>query len=119
MECANGGRNGNGRRLAAAGGHRATRHGRVGLPIRTRLAEDAHAREGPGVDLIALVEGNLAFLDETNRTRRREYVHPHTTARTATIERGDACALAILEYDLSYPATVTNAVRYWLYEWQA
>lgn len=91
----------------------------MGLPIRTRLAEDAHAREGPGVDLIALVEGNLAFLDETNRTRRREYVHPHTTARTATIERGDACALAILEYDLSYPATVTNAVRYWLYEWQA
>jgi NAD(P)H-dependent FMN reductase len=91
----------------------------VGLPIRTRLADNAHAREGPGVDLTALVEGNLAFLDEPNRTCRREYVHPHTTARTATIERGDAYALAILEYDLSYPATVTNAVGYLRYEWQA
>ena len=95
-----------------------TRPGRVGLPVATWFRDRAVKHGGFDVELIDLAEVNLPLFDEPKHPRFGEYVHAHTKAWSATIQRGDAYVFVIREYNYGFNAAIKNAIDYLNKEWQ-
>jgi NAD(P)H-dependent FMN reductase len=95
-----------------------TRPGRIGLPVAQWFAERARAHGAFEVDLVDLAELGLPFLDEPNHPRLRQYTKQHTKDWSARVDRADAFALVLAEYNYGYPATIKNAIDFLHHEWQ-
>lgn len=95
-----------------------TRPGRVGLPVAKWVLQRAREHEGFVVELVDLAEVALPFMDEPNHPRLRQYVHPHTLAWSATVDRADAFVLVVPEYNYGYNAVIKNALDFLHQEWQ-
>lgn len=95
-----------------------TRPGRVGPPIADWFAERARAHGAFEVEVLDLAEIGLPFLDEPHHPKLRQYVHDHTKAWSATIERGDAFVFVTPEYNHSFNAVLKNALDFLHVEWQ-
>jgi NAD(P)H-dependent FMN reductase len=95
-----------------------TRPGRVGPSVATWFHDRAVGHGGFNVELIDLAEVNLPMFDEPKHPRFGEYVHEHTKAWSATIQRGDAFVFVIPEYNYGFNAAIKNAIDYLNREWQ-
>ncbi len=94
-----------------------TRPGRVGPSVATWFHNRAVTHGGFNVELIDLAEVNLPMFDEPKHPRFGEYVHEHTKAWSATIQRGDAFVFVIPEYNYGFNAAIKNAIDYLNREW--
>ena len=94
-----------------------TRPGRIGRAVGEWFAEEARAHGSFDVELVDLAEVALPFLDEPRHPRLRRYEHDHTRAWSATIDRGDAYAFVMPEYNHGYSAPLKNAVDFLWHEW--
>lgn len=94
-----------------------TRPGRVGLPVAEWFRDRAVAHGAFDVELVDLAKVNLPFFDEPHHPRLRQYVHEHTRAWSATVERADAFVFVTPEYNYGFPAPLKNALDYLHHEW--
>ena len=94
-----------------------TRPGRVGRAVGEWFADEARQPAAFEVELIDLMEVGLPFLDEPNHPRLRQYEQEHTWAWSRTIERGDAYAFVMPEYNHGYSAPLKNAIDFLWQEW--
>jgi NAD(P)H-dependent FMN reductase len=94
-----------------------TRPGRVGPSVATWFHDRAVTHGGFNVELIDLAEVSLPMFDEPKHPRFGEYVHEHTKAWSATIQRGDAFVFVIPEYNYGFNAAIKNAIDYLNREW--
>ena len=94
-----------------------TRPGRVGRAVGEWFADEARADGVFSVELLDLTEVGLPFLDEPHHPRFRRYEHEHTRAWSATIDRGDAYAFVMPEYNHGYSAPLKNALDFLWQEW--
>ncbi len=95
-----------------------TRPGRIGPAVAHWIYERAVSRGGFKVELVDLAEANLPIFDEPKHPRFRDYVHDHTKAWSATIERADAFIFVMPEYNHGFNAALKNALDYLSAEWQ-
>lgn len=95
-----------------------TRPGRVGLPVAQWFAGVAAEHAGFEVETVDLAEINLPLLDEPRHPRLRQYEHQHTKDWSATVERADAFAFVMPEYNYGFNAALKNALDYLNAEWQ-
>jgi len=94
-----------------------TRPGRVGRAVGEWFVSAAEAHGRFDVELVDLAEVALPFLDEPKHPRLREYEHEHTMRWSATIERADAFAFVMPEYNFGYSAPLKNAIDFLWHEW--
>jgi NAD(P)H-dependent FMN reductase len=94
-----------------------TRPGRIGRAVGEWFAGGAAADGRVDVELLDLTEVALPFLDEPKHPRVREYVHDHTKRWSETIDRGDAFAFVMPEYNHGYSAPLKNAIDFLWQEW--
>ena len=94
-----------------------TRPGRVGRAVGAWFAEEARGDGRFEVDLVDLAEVGLPFLDEPKHPRLRDYQHDHTKRWSETIDRGDAYAFVMPEYNHGYSAPLKNAIDFLWQEW--
>lgn len=94
-----------------------TRPGRVGLPVGEWFRERAVLHGGFRVEVVDLAELNLPFMDEPRHPRLRQYVHQHTREWSAKVERADAFAFVMPEYNYGFSAPLKNALDYLHHEW--
>lgn len=95
-----------------------TRPGRVGPKVADWFYAQAVDHGGFDVELIDLAAVNLPLLDEPNHPRLRRYEHQHTRDWSATVDRADAFAFVMPEYNHSSNAALKNAIDYLHAEWQ-
>jgi len=60
------------------------------------------------VEVIDLGEIKLPVMDEPNHPLLKKYVHEHTKAWSATIDRADAFIFVTSEYNYSYPGRTSQ-----------
>lgn len=94
-----------------------TRPGRVGVPVAEWFAERARAHGTFEVEIVDLGEIALPNYDEPNHPRLQQYVHQHTKEWSATVERADAFAFCIPEYNYAMPPALLNATTFVIREW--
>jgi NAD(P)H-dependent FMN reductase len=94
-----------------------TRPGRVGLPVAEWFRDRAVKHGGFEVELVDLAEWNLPFMDEPHHPRLRRYTHQHTKNWSASVERADAFAFVMPEYNYGFTAPLKNAIDYLHGEW--
>lgn len=94
-----------------------TRPGRVGRTVAEWFCATAIAHGAHEVELIDLAEVSLPFMDEPKHPRLRQYQHEHTRRWSATIERGDAYAFVMPEYNYGFNAQLKNAIDFLWQEW--
>ena len=94
-----------------------TRPGRIGRKVGEWFAGEARTDGTFDVELLDLAEVALPFLDEPRHPRLRDYEHEHTRRWSETIERGDAYAFVMPEYNHGYSAPLKNAVDFLWHEW--
>lgn len=94
-----------------------TRPGRHGPVIAEWFAEAARAHGGFDVEVVDLAEVGLPLLDEPEHPRLGRYLHEHTRRWSATVERADALAFVVPEYNHSFNAATKNALDYLSGEW--
>ena len=95
-----------------------TRPTRVGLPVAEWFRGRAEEHGGFEVEVADLAEVRLPLMDEPKHPRLREYQHEHTVDWSATVERADAVALVMPEYNHSFTAPLKNAIDYLNQEWR-
>ncbi len=95
-----------------------TRPGRVGLPVANWFENVARHHGGFQVERVDLAELDLPMMDEPNHPRLRRYQHAHTKAWSATVDRADAFAFVMPEYNYGFNAPLKNAIDYLHVEWQ-
>jgi NAD(P)H-dependent FMN reductase len=95
-----------------------TRPGRVGLPVGRWFDARARAHGGFEVELVDLAELALPFVDEPNHPRLREYTKRHTRDWSAKVDRADAFAFVMPEYNHGFNAPLKNALDFVYHEWQ-
>lgn len=95
-----------------------TRPGRVGLPVAQWFFDRATTHGGFDAELVDLAEVNLPLFDEPKHPRFKEYVHEHTRRWSALVERADAFAFVVPEYNYSCNAATKNAIDFLHQEWQ-
>jgi NAD(P)H-dependent FMN reductase len=94
-----------------------TRPGRAGLPIGEWFVQQA-VRDGSfDVDQVDLAELDLPMFDEPAHPRTGNYVHQHTKAWSARIDRADALVMVTPEYNFGYSGVLKNAIDYLHTEW--
>jgi NAD(P)H-dependent FMN reductase len=69
------------------------------------------------VEPIDLADPALPLFDEPEHPKLRRYVHEHTRAWSATIERADALVFVTPEYNFGMPPSLLNALDYLVWEW--
>lgn len=94
-----------------------TRPGRVGAAVGQWMEQVAVDHGGFTVEMADLAQINLPLLDEPNHPRLRRYVHEHTKAWSALIERADAVIAVMPEYNYGFNAALKNAIDYLFHEW--
>jgi NAD(P)H-dependent FMN reductase len=95
-----------------------TRPGRAGLPIARWFEQVAREHGGFDVEVADLAEIGLPPMDEPNHPRLRRYVHDHTKAWSATVDRADAVVFVMPEYNHSYTGPLKNAIDFLSNEWR-
>lgn len=95
-----------------------TRPGRVGLPVATWFYRRAAAHGAFEVTWVDLKEVDLPFFDEPHHPRLQRYQHDHTKAWSALVERADAFAFVMPEYNFGMNAPLKNALDYLNLEWR-
>lgn len=95
-----------------------TRPGRAGVSI-AEWFEGLALKEGSfEIDVVDLEQIALPLFDEPHHPRLRAYENEHTKRWSKTVDRADAFAFVILEYNYSLNAAVKNAIDYLFHEWQ-
>lgn len=94
-----------------------TRPGRVGLPVAEWFHGAAEEQGAFEVELVDLAVVGLPFLDEPNHPVLRKYVHQHTKAWSATVDRADAFVFVTPEYNHGFNAVLKNALDFLHVEW--
>jgi len=94
-----------------------TRPGRIGPAVADWFRDRAVGHGGFEVEVVDLAELGLPLFDEPNHPRLRQYVHAHTRAWSAIIERADAIVWVMPEYNHSFNAAIKNAIDYLHGEW--
>ncbi|HKI59225.1 MAG TPA: NAD(P)H-dependent oxidoreductase [Trueperaceae bacterium] len=95
-----------------------TRPGRVGLPVGRWFHRLASEHGGFEVEWVDLKEIDLPFLDEPQHPRLQRYQHRHTKEWSALVERADAFAFVMPEYNYGFNAPLKNAIDYLNLEWR-
>lgn len=95
-----------------------TRPGRVGLPVAEwfRVLAQRHGKFAVG--FADLAEIRLPLLDEPNHPRLGQYLHGHTKEWSRLVEKADAFAMVVPEYNYGYSAPIKNAIDFLHREWQ-
>jgi NAD(P)H-dependent FMN reductase len=57
-------------------------------------------------------------MDEPNHPRLRRYVHEHTKAWSATVDRADAVVFVMPEYNHGFSGALKNAIDFLWNEWR-
>lgn len=94
-----------------------TREQRKGPVVSAWFEEVARAHGNFTIESIDLGEVNLPLMNEPEHPRLRRYMHAHTRAWSATVERADAFVLVTPEYNFSTPPSLVNAIDYLVHEW--
>ena len=94
-----------------------TRPGRVGRTVGEWFASVAEAHGTFDVELIDLAVVGLPFMDEPRHPRMRQYEHEHTRRWSETVQRGDAYAFVMPEYNHGFNAQLKNAIDFLWTEW--
>ena len=94
-----------------------TRPGRVGLPVAQWFEKVAREHGQFDVELVDLAEVDLPVYDEPHHPRLRRYVHEHTKAWSASVDRADAFVLVMPEYNHSFSSGLKNAIDFVFHEW--
>ena len=94
-----------------------TRPGRVGSSVGEWLQKRAREHGAFDVEVEDLLVRALPLMDEPNHPRLRDYTHAHTRDWSAAIDRADALALVMPEYNHSYSAPLKNAIDFLHTEW--
>ena len=94
-----------------------TRPGRVGSTVGRWFAGVARDHGRFDVELVELADVGLPFLDEPKHPRLREYEKDHTRRWSETVERADAFAFVMPEYNHGYSAPLKNAIDFLWHEW--
>jgi NAD(P)H-dependent FMN reductase len=95
-----------------------TRPGRVGLPVGRWFEARAREHGGFEIEVVDLAELALPFMDEPRHPRFGQYDHAHTLAWSATVDRADAFAFVMPEYNHGFTASLKNALDYLAREWR-
>ncbi|MGD9695266.1 MAG: NADPH-dependent FMN reductase [Thermoleophilia bacterium] len=95
-----------------------TRPGRAGQPIARWVLDRALADGRFEVELVDLADPVLPLMDEPNHPRLRRYVHQHTRDWSARVDRADAFAFVMPEYNYGLTAPLKNAIDYLHDEWK-
>lgn len=95
-----------------------TRPGRVGLPIGEWFYRRAVEQGTFQVEWVDLAEIDLPMFDEPLHPRLRQYRHQHTRDWSNLVERADAFAFVIPEYNFGFTAPLKNALDYLSLEWR-
>ena len=94
-----------------------TRSARLGPFVANWFMQCAQAHDRFELELVDLAEVNLPLLDEPAHPRLKQYVHEHTKAWSARVERADAFVFVTPEYNYSAPPALVNALDYLHHEW--
>lgn len=94
-----------------------TRPGRKGKSIGDWVYDRAVASGLFNVHLADLALLDLPMMDEPNHPRLKTYIHDHTRAWSAIVERADAFVFVTPEYNHSFNAPLKNAIDYLSQEW--
>jgi NAD(P)H-dependent FMN reductase len=94
-----------------------TRPGRIGLPVAKWFVERAESTGRFEIDMVDLANLDLPFMDEPNHPRLRRYEHPYTKSWSARVDRADAFAFVMPEYNHSFNAPLKNALDFLQHEW--
>jgi NAD(P)H-dependent FMN reductase len=94
-----------------------TRPGRIGPVIGDWFAEQAKAHGGFEVEVTDLKTLDLPFHDEPAHPMTGQYEHQHTKDWSAIVDRSDAFAFVMPEYNHSFSAPLKNAIDYLNREW--
>lgn len=94
-----------------------TRPGRIGRAVGDWFTAVAEAHGGFDVELVDLADVDLPFMDEPKHPRMRRYEHEHTRRWSETIERADAFAFVMPEYNHGFNAQLKNAIDFLWNEW--
>lgn len=94
-----------------------TRPGRIGRAVGDWFASVAESHGGFEVELVDLADVDLPFMDEPKHPRMRQYEHAHTLRWSETIERADAFAFVMPEYNHGFNAQLKNAIDFLWNEW--
>lgn len=94
-----------------------TRPGRVGRAVGEWFVAAAEGHGAFDVELVDLAEVGLPFLDEPKHPKLRDYQHDHTRRWSETIDRADAFAFVMPEYNLGFSAPLKNAIDFLWQEW--
>jgi NAD(P)H-dependent FMN reductase len=94
-----------------------TRPGRIGRAVGDWFAATARDHDRFDVELIDLADVGLPFLDEPKHPRLGDYAHDHTRRWSETVQRGDAYAFVMPEYNFGYSAVLKNAIDFLWNEW--
>jgi NAD(P)H-dependent FMN reductase len=94
------------------------RPGRVGLPVARWFEKRAKAHGHFDIDFADLAEIGLPFTDEPSHPRLQDYVHDHTKEWSARVERADAFAWVMPEYNTGMAPALKNALDFLNQEWR-
>jgi NAD(P)H-dependent FMN reductase len=94
-----------------------TRPGRAGRSVADWFVGQAEQHGGFEVEVADLAELNLPLLDEPQHPMLRQYEHEHTKQWSAIVDRAEAVALVMPEYNYSFNAPLKNALDYLHHEW--
>lgn len=93
------------------------RPGRVGQPVASWFVDQARDHGKFEIDVVDLAELGLPFMDEPAHPRLRQYVHEHTRAWSARVDRADAFVFVMPEYNYGMSAPLKNAIDFLHQEW--
>ncbi|MCW3014567.1 MAG: NADPH-dependent reductase [Solirubrobacterales bacterium] len=90
---------------------------RAGEPIARWFERCAHDDGTFEVDFVDLKALDLPPMQEPNHPRLQQYTLPHTKSWSARVDRADAVAFVMPEYNYGYTAPLKNAFDYLTMEW--
>jgi NAD(P)H-dependent FMN reductase len=70
------------------------------------------------IEVVDLAEVNLPLLDEPKHPRFRDYQHDHTRRWSEIVDRADAFAFVMPEYNHGFNAALKNAIDFLHHEWR-
>lgn len=94
-----------------------TRPGRGGPKVADWFVGRAHLHGKFDVELVDLATVGLPLYDEPIHPTKRQYVHDHTKAWSASVNSADAFVFVTPEYNYGTPPALVNALDYLYHEW--
>lgn len=94
-----------------------TRPGRVGPVVADWVATTLRGQDSVEFEIVDLADVALPLFDEPCLPMAGQYVHEHTKAWSATVERADAFIFVTPEYNHGPNAATKNAIDFLKREW--